>query len=377
LKGLTFMFKVLALAVLLGGAGCHDFTKVKGGVAADGSSTIVLADAAADLSPDVPPEALPPSCKGRAPTCGEAGDSCCSSIRVPGGMFSRGFDASMRPLQDNVKVLGWHDRNDARAYVSPFRLDKYEVTVARFRPFYNAYEGWLENHPFAGDGGHPKIVASGWNRDWSKKADLYPLTRAALIAAMKGCNQARLSHPEDDLVGWLDDPAGAHDRRPMTCVGFYVATLFCIWDEGRLPTEAEWSFAALGGEAQNAYPWGTPEAATFGVEADRGNVGPIRSTISLKDVGSYPKGAGRWGHLDLAGNAGEWVPDTCSGECDRYDRAMTSEPFEVVPSGDRILRGGSYLFGPVVARSVYRRRVGDGGMYLYEDTGWRCARPAE
>jgi formylglycine-generating enzyme len=354
---------LLGLCLLAGLAGCHDFTKIKAGYRAR--------DGGADATPSAR-ATEPPSCRADL-TCGPEEESCCASPLVPGGSFSRGYDTSMRSMQDGVRIPGWQERDAARAFISPYGLDRYEVTIGRFRPFFRVYEEWLQNRPFDRDGSHPKIPTSGWNRVWSKKADRYPLTRADLMQQIQKCNGSRLSHPESDILSWLDDPEGTNDRKPMTCVGFYVALLFCIWDEGRLPTEAEWSFAAVGGDAQFAYPWGTPPAGSFTVEAERGNIGPITSTLSLKDVGSYPMGAGVWGQLDLAGNAYEWVHDTCDMDCSSYNTGMVNEPLELAgPS--RILRGGSYVFRAVEARSVFRKRVSDDVSIHFEDVGWRCAR---
>ncbi len=104
---------------------------------------------------------VPRSCAKIDAICGPRGDEgCCGSLVVPGGTFDRG-DAEPRP-----------------ATVSDFRLDRFEVTVGRFRAFLSEYPA---SWPAVGAGAHPKIPDSGWRAAWD--ADL-PVDRAALSASL-------------------------------------------------------------------------------------------------------------------------------------------------------------------------------------------------
>jgi len=60
----------------------------------------------------------------------------------------------------------------------------------------------------------------------------------------------------DPAFATLTDEAGPHESLPVNCVDWYDAYAFCIWDGGFLPSEAEWAYAAAGGEELRQYPWG-------------------------------------------------------------------------------------------------------------------------
>lgn len=230
-----------------------------------------------------------PSCEGLPATCGSTGSSsCCATNDVPGGQFFRGYDG----------VYG--TSTDYPATVADFRMDTYEVTVGRFRRF-------LEKYPFsvpsAGSGKNPKNSSDkGWDAEWQQ---YMPADQNELRTALK-C--------EYGVPTWTDVP-GANENRPITCVSWFEAYAFCIWDGGRLPTEAEWTYAAAGGgdaEGQRVYPWSVP-ANSQTIDCIRANYTAQSSGMpcvgQASNVGSEPKGNGRWGHAQLSGNAYEWVRD--------------------------------------------------------------------
>jgi len=163
------------------------------------------------------------SCGTLEPTCGPTGTSpCCESPLVPGGMFYRSYDG-----------VGYNDSSYA-ATVSTFRLDKYEVTVGRFREFVNAGMGTQQNPPPSGAGGltlNGLADQGGWDTAWNGSL---PLISGALITRLK-CDV--------NFQTWSDTPTG-NENRPINCIDWYVAMAFCIWDGGFLPTEAEWNYAA-------------------------------------------------------------------------------------------------------------------------------------
>jgi formylglycine-generating enzyme required for sulfatase activity len=108
-----------------------------------------------------------------------------------------------------------------------------------------AGEGTASNPPPTGSGAHPNLPGSGWDPSWNA---YLVADQAALIAAVK-CDAV--------FQTWTDTPGG-NDNRPMNCITWAEAMAFCVWDGGYLPTEAEWNYAATGGNEQRSYPWSNP-----------------------------------------------------------------------------------------------------------------------
>ncbi|HKO50184.1 MAG TPA: SUMF1/EgtB/PvdO family nonheme iron enzyme [Polyangiaceae bacterium] len=225
----------------------------------------------------------PLSCRGLPATCGATSDAnCCASVLVPGGAFNR-FNDVMYP-----------------ATVSDFSLDTYEITVGRFRKFVEVYAPSMTS---AGAGKNPNNPSDpGWDPSWNAKL---PADRAALLEAID-CSQP--------YATWH----GLNANRPMNCLSWYEANAFCIWDGGRLPTLAEWNYAAVGGNEQRPFAWGpnAPEAnATLAVIGSyyRGAIGANETDLQvIAPVGSIPAGNGKWGHSDLIGNVAEWALDSAN-----------------------------------------------------------------
>jgi formylglycine-generating enzyme required for sulfatase activity len=287
---------------------------------------------------------------GLAATCGPDGNAdCCASPTIPRGSFYRSYDIGSDGLFPDMSNP---------ATVSAFRLDKYEVTVARFRQFVNASMGTQQTAPTAGAGAHPNLGGSGWYSAW--KTGL-PMASADLVADL---------HCSPSQQTWTDAP-GNNENLPINCIDWYEAFAFCIWDGGYLPTEAEWNYAAAGGVQQRAFPWSIPASSltidcTYANYEEGGGVTCVNGAL-MNHVGTEsPQGDSRWGQADLAGNVGEWVLDaagTYQNPCD--DCADLSDP-------GRRYRGGLAWTDASTLRSASRAS-------LAENThtpalGVRCAR---
>jgi len=170
---------------------------------------------------------------------------------------------------------------------------------------------------------------------------------------------------------WTDTPEGNEDR-PQNCMTWFEAAAFCAWDGGRLPTEAEWNYAATGGDEQLEYPWGNsidPNDASYRVDYTQNCVGDGVPTCTLADlivVGTKPAGNGRWGHADLAGNVWEWTLDWYGNfpmPCNNCANLVSS------PS--RVVRGGGFENIPYYVLANVRITIPTSD---YSDIGSRCAR---
>jgi formylglycine-generating enzyme required for sulfatase activity len=249
------------------------------------------------------------------------------------------------------------------AVVSTFLLDKYDVTIQRFRQFVDAVEspdGGLTWTPPAGSGKHVHLNggqgladgALGYEPGWVA-ADSANISLAT--SDLQSCT---------DFWDYVPYASGANaDPWPMACVNWYEAYAFCIWDGGFLPSTVEWEYAAAGGQQMREYPWGSTAPsnysyAIYGQDYLYPPSGGDGATQQWAPVGTANLGAGLWGQFDLVGNAFQWLlddptapPSTCT-DCASIDSATatfgggawdttlsTIHPWAYTPSQAKILRG--------------------------------------
>ncbi len=156
---------------------------------------------------------------------------------------------------------------------------------------------------------------------------------------------------------------GAQDNHPVVNVSWFDAAVFCAVVGGRLPTEAEWEYAARGGNADAIYPWGNE------FSADQANGTGMRGRDRWEQsapVGSFPPNG--FGLFDMVGNAREWTASVFQPHPYPSDGGRESS----LSGKARVVRGGSWDLYPVYLRVSFRDddspSVRDGFV------GFRCAR---
>jgi formylglycine-generating enzyme required for sulfatase activity len=310
----------------------------------------------------------PPSCASGAPgtaNCGECSESCCTSLEVSPGTYFRTYTNS---------GSGPTGETDP-ANVSAFRLDKYLVTVGRFRAFVGAWTGgWL---PAPGSGVHSYLngglgltsvsddAGSGHETGWvtADNGNIGP-TSTNLGSCAPYSSWTTMASTQENL--------------PINCVNWWEAYAFCIWDGGFLPSDTEGEYAAAGGTQQREYPWGSTapgesnQYAIYGSDSSTchypaGALAACTGVANIAPVGTATLGAGLWGQLDLAGESFEWDLDWYAPFVD----PCTDCAYLAATSG-RVLRGGDFLYGTPYMLPPYRYGSPPNGRFV--DVGFRCAR---
>ncbi|WP_431199865.1 formylglycine-generating enzyme family protein [Mucilaginibacter sp. P25] len=227
---------------------------------------------------------------------------------IPGGTFSMG-GVNPRGMTDGGMEAMDDARPVHRVFVDGFYMDKTEVTNNQFAKFVKAtgYITVAEQKPteaeFAGVPAEKLVAGSVVFTPPHQKVQLDDISQ--WWSYQNGADWKHPLGPGSDLIGKED--------YPVVQVAWEDAAAYAKWAGKRLPTEAEWEFAARGGKAGELYPWGNQlkqngrwMANTFQGsfpdhdDAEDGETG-------LGPVKKYPANA--YGLYDMAGNAWEWCAD--------------------------------------------------------------------
>ena len=254
-----------------------------------------------------------------------------AQVLVSAGSFMRGADDdNSQPDEAPIRLIG----------LDAFYIDETEVTNTQFASFLNA-EG----------------IESGLYESWIDNQD------------------------DEKLLGLLGDgfePLPGFENHPVIEVTWNGADAYCAWAGGRLPTEAEWEYAARGPEG-HVYPGGdvfecgrlnADDETVIDEFVGEGGAG-CDGFNRTAPVGSFPSGASWVGALDMAGNVWEWVNDWY--QRDYYALAPDMNPPGPVSNPDnlKVVRGGSWFKGYISDRASFREH--NEPTETLNDVGFRCA----
>lgn len=245
-------------------------------------------------------------------------------VPVPGGEFLMG------------DAFGEGYASDGETPVHPvrvdgFRIDATQVTTTQFASFVDATDYRTEAEAYGTSAVFHLLVKA-------RQADV--LGRAVGAPWWLNVKGADWAHPAGPSSSWTDVP-----DHPVVHVSWNDAQAYCAWAGRRLPTEAEWEYAARGGLAGKRYAWG--DDLTPGGE-HRCNIWqgtfPTHNTQDDGFLGTAPVKAfapNRYGLYEVAGNVWEWCNDWF--QLKYYRNAPRDNPMGPTIGAGRVMRGGSYL----------------------------------
>lgn len=167
-------------------------------------------------------------------------------------------------------------------------------------------------------------------------------------------------------AGECEEPTGNYDpvatpNLPAVRLSWGMAQAYCIWEGGRLPTEAEWAKAARGTDSRK-YPWGN---AVVSCELANYNVCGGMTV----DVDSYAAGASPYGALHMVGNVGEWVQDWYEQP---FSADAVTDPMGPVSGSIKVTRSQPFSYPNQDIRASFRSDWSPS--LLSGGIGVRCAR---
>jgi formylglycine-generating enzyme required for sulfatase activity len=243
--------------------------------------------------------------------------------------------------------LGDDERPAHRVSLDGFWIDRYEVTNERFARFVVA------------TGYQTEAERCGWGWVW----------KGSEWEKVEGADWRHPRGPDSNIepFGYAQDK-GKMDH-PVVLVSWNDADAYCRWAEKRLPSEAQWEKAARGTDGRR-YAWGDEFDSTNANTREGWRMGNGEWTGDTTPVGNFsPQGDSPYGASDMTGNVWEWVSDWYGS--DYYSQAPSVNPPGPATGTYKILRGGSWPFDEVYARTSFRYNVRPD--YTYDFAGFRCS----
>jgi formylglycine-generating enzyme required for sulfatase activity len=200
----------------------------------------------------------------------------------------------------------------------------------------------------------------------------FSITRSEVtVAQYRRCKKAGACSAPSTVFETCNWELEGREDHPLNCVDWKQASAFCTWAGGRLPTEAQWEYAARSRGKPNLYPWGADEPSCGKTVMHGRRKGCADSRQGTLPACSRPRGATAQGLCDMAGNLREWVADWW--EKGYHMPAGSKDPTGPDAGKLRVVRGSDWTEAQQrLFATTFRYRVIPNKRYYW--LGFRCAR---